>query len=96
MLKQFPDITWPTELVVVDWMDHWSRSRWSEPEEIPRGGMRCRTVGWLLREDDEVVQRYANASDNNTCDIVMTILKSTITSRVTLVARPTRRARRKR
>lgn len=40
-------------LVIVEWKDHHSNEKWSEPHQVDNKPMFCLSVGWLMREDDD-------------------------------------------
>jgi hypothetical protein len=44
--KSFP-------LVCIEWEDHSADSGWVEEEDMSDMGIRCKTVGWLVKETPE-------------------------------------------
>lgn len=46
----------PTPLVEVEWQDAYSDDSWQSAKKARKSGpMWCRTVGYLLREDDDAI-----------------------------------------
>lgn len=72
-------------LLEVDWLDSASRDCWTDIEWTRRrddmpGGMKCRTVGYLIAEDDETITLAGSVCVNLDAACSMQILKRCITA----------------
>lgn len=72
------------KMEVVDWLDHCGSSGWADlahHQSKTAGLMRCRSVGFVLHEDKEVLTLVQNQGGNATGDHTMSIAKRLIISR---------------
>lgn len=73
---------------IVDWIDASSVDAW-EPANAPRKPQKCRTVGFLVHEDEDCISLASSLGfhDGHTddCCLTMTIPKVAIQQRGTLM-----------
>lgn len=75
---------------IVDWIDASSVDAW-EPANAPRKPQKCRTVGFVVHEDEDCIALASSLAFHDDyaddCCLTMTIPKTAITGRSSLEAR---------
>lgn len=66
-----------TKLVLVEWLDALAQGEWHEAK---REDLRCRTVGFVVYEDDEQIELAGTITDGM-CNNSITIPKRMLTKR---------------
>ena len=67
-------------LLWVEWVDSVHYNGWTAMEELPIHDLNCRSVGWLIAEDEESITIIAHDGGKNAMGD-MTIPKVAITGR---------------
>lgn len=86
------------KILYVIWLDHCSVSSWMDREEaIKTADMaEIHTVGWLIHEDkDKLVLALNIDSSNDNVSDAITIYKKCITERIEVVAKKTKKGKKK-
>ena len=74
----------PTDIELIDWVDHTEFSGWHTADEYHNMPMLCRTVGWVLLENDLCITLVNTGPQDEEQDLyigAITIVKSSITKR---------------
>ncbi len=56
--------------LMIDWTDAASTGGWHHDDDIPHGGIPCRTIGFVISEDEEALHVAASHSDRSHADVV--------------------------
>ena len=52
-------------IVYIEWEDAWTKWGWSHKDDLTDGLFPCKTIGFLVSEDDDVVLVAPSYSDRN-------------------------------
>lgn len=75
----------PMPIAVVEWTDIQSHNGWMDESETKKRfaegcGLKCRSVGYLYRNDDQRVALIQNTAENGMFGDVLEIPRATVTS----------------
>lgn len=76
-----------TKLVAVEWLDALAQGEWHEAK---REDLRCKTVGFIVYEDDEQIELAGTITDGM-CNNSITIPKKMLTKRKEIKLETTKR-----
>lgn len=66
-------------IVYIEWGDAWTKWGWVSKDDLTDGLFPCKTIGFLVSEDDDVVRVSPSYSDrNDTYGDVLTIPRANI------------------
>lgn len=78
----------PFPLLLVEWKDHFTEDSWTEKDKLSTKPELCLTVGWLVKETDEIMILASGIDPNDPDKGAMGgswhILKNCITSQKVL------------
>lgn len=63
----------------VEWDDHWSKSSWSNLNEVALEGIKIVSIGWFGKENETVLVLYSAIDENKSVSNLQVILKNCIT-----------------
>jgi hypothetical protein len=52
-------------LVLVEWLDSYSSTGWQDVEELQSSPLCCRSVGWQIRSDEQVIVLAPHLTDEH-------------------------------
>lgn len=72
-------------LMVVTWLDHFSRNGWRSVEDVDLEPMEVVSIGWVTGEDDVMLCLVNEVSDGGQAGYAISILQSCIVDRYEVV-----------
>lgn len=73
------------KLEEIHYLDHWEdQSGWVEDYDVDLEGMNCRSVGYVIAENESVLRLCSHFDDNKRVFGSYTILKSAIVKRTVI------------
>ncbi len=68
-------------LEYIEWVDHHATGGWTEEGDLDHAPTLCKSIGWLLKEDNKAVTLAASISPPRTVGNTQYILKNCILKR---------------
>ncbi len=79
-------MSWPKAMPVVEveWIDSWAHGGWQDPEDVDGTPLKCRSVGYLLKNGPNTVVLALSQHEGGSVGDVLTIPSRCVTELRTL------------